>query len=92
MSFRYFNESVLNFIQKFQQNNLLDNVCLCIGHLTKDIVQPVLCHLLPLINGIVSIGLRESAQLVDFYDAENSKEIYEMNMKMMEKTRILALR
>jgi hypothetical protein len=30
--------------------------------------------------------------LVDFYDVENSKEIYETNMKMMEKTRILGVR
>jgi hypothetical protein len=50
-----------------------------------------LCHLLPLINGIVSIYVNNSAQLVYIYDAGNSKEIYELNMKMMEKTRILAL-
>jgi hypothetical protein len=79
-------------MQKFQQNGLLDNVRLCIGKLTKDIVQPVLCHLLPLIKGIVSINVEDSAQLVDIYDAGNSKEIYEMNMKMMEKTRLLTLR
>jgi hypothetical protein len=48
-------------------------------------------HLLPLINGIVSIQV-DSAQLVDIYDAANSKEIYEMNMKMMEETRILSVR
>jgi hypothetical protein len=47
---------------------------------------------LPLIKGIVSINVEDSAQLVDIYDAGNSKEIYEMNMKMMEKTRLLTLR
>jgi hypothetical protein len=90
--FSYFDQSVLNFMLKFQQNGLLDNVNLVFGKLfLKDIVQPVLCHLLPLINGIGSI-LVKSAQLVDLYDAENSKEIYELNMKMMEKTRILGVR
>jgi hypothetical protein len=77
-------------MQKFQQNGLLDNVNLAIDNLSsKDIVQPVLCHLLPLIKGIRSIELMYSGQLVDFYDAGNSKEIYELNMKMMGKTRFL---
>jgi hypothetical protein len=77
-------------MQKFQQNGLMDNVNLEFGHLfPKDIIQPVLCHLLPLINGIVAIYVSDSTQLVDFYDAGNSKEILEMNMKMMEKTRYL---
>jgi hypothetical protein len=80
-------------MQKFHKNGLLDNVNLWFGKLpSKDIVQPVLCHLLLLINGIVSIDVMESTQLVDFSDTENSKEIYEMNMKMMEKTRILIVR
>jgi hypothetical protein len=80
-------------MQKFQQNGLLDNVNLSFGELSaKDIVQPVLCHLLPLFNGIVSIVLSVSAQLVDIYDAENSKEIYERNMKMLEKNRFLGAR
>jgi hypothetical protein len=83
---------VLTFIQKFQQNGLLDNVNLEFGELfPKAIVQPVLCHLLPLFKGILSICL-PSAQLVDIYDAGSSKEIYEMNMKMMEKTRVLNVR
>jgi hypothetical protein len=83
---------VLNFLQKFQQNGLLDNVNLEFAKLSaKDILQPVLCHLLPLLNGIVSIFMH-SAQLVDFYDEGNSKEIYELNMKMMEKTRLLGIR
>jgi hypothetical protein len=80
-------------MQKFQQNGLLDNVNLSFsGSLSKNKIQQVLRHLLPLMNGIVSIDVNNSAQLVDFYDAGNSKEIYEMNMKMMEKTRILAAR
>jgi hypothetical protein len=80
-------------MQKFQQNGLLDNVHLKFAKLSaKDIVQPVLCHILPLINGIVSIELMDSAQLVHFYDAENSKEIYKLNMKMMAETRFLAVR
>jgi hypothetical protein len=58
----------------------------------KDILQPVLCHILPLINGIVSIYVEDSAQLVDIYDAGNSKEIYDLCMKMMEKTRLLGAR
>jgi hypothetical protein len=57
----------------------------------KDIVQPVLCHILPLINGIISIFM-DSAHLVQFYDAGNSKEIYEFNMKMMEETKRLCVR
>jgi hypothetical protein len=80
-------------MQKFKQNGLLDNVNLAFGELSaKDIVQPVLCHILPLINGIVSINMEDSAQLVDFYDAENNKEIYGMKMKMMEKTRFLGVK
>jgi hypothetical protein len=80
-------------MQKFKQNGLLDNVNLGFGKLfAKDIVQPVLCHLLPLINGIRSINVLDSAQLIDFYDVGNSKEIYEMNMKMMGQTRILAIK
>jgi hypothetical protein len=47
---------------------------------------------MPLINGINSIEVSESLQLVDFYDAGNSKEIYEMNIKMMEETRLLSVR
>jgi hypothetical protein len=84
---------VLNFLQKFQQNGLLDNVNLVFAKLpSTDIVQPVLTHLLPLVNGIVSISV-PSARLVDIYDdAGNSKEIYEINMKMMEKTRFLGVR
>jgi hypothetical protein len=81
-------------MQKFKQNGLLDNVNLAFGELSaKDIVQPVLCHILPLINGIVSINMEDSAQLVDFYEAGgNNKEIYGMNMKMMEKTRFLGVK
>jgi hypothetical protein len=79
-------------MQKFQQNGLLDNLFLGIYVLKKDIFQPILCHILPLINGILSIEVSESAQLVDIYDDGNSKEIYEMNMRMMEKTRILGAR
>jgi hypothetical protein len=77
-------------MQKFQQNGLLDNVNLWLP--LKDFVQPVLCHILPLINGIASIYVKESAQLVDIYDAGKSKEIYELNMKMMQKTRILGVK
>jgi hypothetical protein len=78
-------------MQKFQQKGLLDNVNLYIANLSaKDIVQPVLCNILPLINGIDFDSIYvHSAQLVHFYDAGNSTEIYEMNMKMMEETRIL---
>jgi hypothetical protein len=80
-------------MRKFWQNGLLDNVTLSFSFfLSKDQIQPVLCHLLPLINGIVSIDLGGSAQLVHFFDAENSKEIYEINMKMMEETRFLGVR
>jgi hypothetical protein len=85
-------------MQKFQQNGLLDNVNLEFYEVfipvpSKDIVQQVLCHILPLINGIVSIFMR-NAHLVHFYDAANSKEIYEyeLYMKMMEKTRFLRVR
>jgi hypothetical protein len=79
-------------MQKFQQNGLLDNVHLGLEPSSKDIIQPVLCHLLPLINGICSIDVLKSDQLVDFYDTGNSKEIYELNMKMMEKTQFLGAR
>jgi hypothetical protein len=79
-------------MQNFQQNGLLDNVNLWFYKIfPKDIVQPLLCHILPLINGIVSIHL-QSALLVDFYDAGNSKGIMEVNMKMMEKPRLLSVR
>jgi hypothetical protein len=79
-------------MQKFQQNGLLDNVTLWFDKLfPKDILQPILCHLLPLMNGILSIFVH-SAQLVDFYYAGNSKETYELNMKMMEETRFLGVR
>jgi hypothetical protein len=84
---------VLNFIQKFQQNGLLDNVTLAFEKLpSKDIVQPLLFHLLPLIKEGYSIDLDNSAQLVDIYDAINSKEIRELYMKMMEKARLLCVR
>jgi hypothetical protein len=84
---------VLYFLQKFQQNGLFDNVNLVFpSSLSKAIIQQVLCHLLPLINGIAKVDVEDSAKLVDFYDAANSKEIYEMNMKMMEKTRVLGAR
>jgi hypothetical protein len=77
-------------MQKFQRNGLLDNVNLSFGGLSaKKIVQPVLCHLLPLINGIKSIDMEDTAQLAHFYNARNSEEIYEMNMKMMSDTRFL---
>jgi hypothetical protein len=89
-SFSYFDQSVLEFMRKFQQNSLLDNVRLVIDdELKKDIVQPVLTHLLPLVNGILSIEFSDSAQLVDIYKARKDKEIYERNMEMMEKTRFL---
>jgi hypothetical protein len=80
-------------MQKFKQNGLLDNANLWFDAnlSSKNIVQPILCHLLPFINGIVSIYLMDSALLVEFYDTGNNKEIYEMNMKMMEETRILTI-
>jgi hypothetical protein len=78
-------------MQKFQQNGLLDNVTLDFSKLSaKDIVQPVLCHILPLLNGIVSVFM-QSAHLVHFYDAGKSKEVYELNMKMLEETKILCV-
>jgi hypothetical protein len=78
-------------MQKFQQNGLLHNVNLWFDKVpSKDKIHSVLCHLLPLINGILSIFVH-SAQLVDLYDAENSQEIYEMSMIMMEKTRVLSV-
>jgi hypothetical protein len=89
--FRYFDQAVLKFMQKFQQNGLLDNVNLAFSHLKSKDFGPVLCHILPLINGIVSIALRDSAQLADIYSAGNIREIYELNMEMMEKTRILGV-
>jgi hypothetical protein len=80
-------------MQKFQQNGLLHNVNLWFDKApSKDKIHSVLCHLLPLINGINSIYVEDSAQLVHFYDAGNSKEIYEMNMKMMEETRIMGVK
>jgi hypothetical protein len=79
-------------MQKFKQNGLLDNVTLVFDKLTSKDILKVLCHLLPLINGIRSIDVMDSAQLIDFYDAGNSKEIYEMNIKMMEETRVLYAR
>jgi hypothetical protein len=92
-SFSYFDQSVLNFMQKFQQNGLLENVNLLFNKLSpKDIVQPVLCHLLPMINSINSIEVSDSTKLVDIYDAGNNKEIYELNIKMIEETRLLAVR
>jgi hypothetical protein len=79
-------------MQKFQQNGLLDNVNLFLFISSKDILQQVLCRLLPLINGIATVETENSAQLVGIYETENSKEIYELNMKMMQKTRHLAVR
>jgi hypothetical protein len=79
-------------MQKFQQNGLLDNVNLAFScFISKDKIQPVLCFILPLINGIDTVTAEDSAQLVNIYDDGNSKEIYEMNMKMMEETRLLAV-
>jgi hypothetical protein len=79
-------------MRKFQQNGLLDNVTLSFSDsLSKDKIQPVLRHLLPLINGIAAVEVEDSAQLVDIYDTGNNKEIHEINMKMMEKTRLLSV-
>jgi hypothetical protein len=72
-------------MQKFQQNGLLNNVNLAFSNLKSKDFGPVLCHILPLINGIVSIAVRDIAQLAEIYSAGNSKEIYELNMKLMEK-------
>jgi hypothetical protein len=92
ISFRYYDQSVLNFMQKFKQNGLLDKVNLLFAKLpTKNILQPVLCHILPLVNDIVSIYVHNT-QLIDLYDAENRQEIYELTMKMMEETRVLGVR
>jgi hypothetical protein len=77
-------------MRKFQQNGLLDNVTLSFSDsLSKDKIQPVLCHLLPLINGIDTVEVDGSDNLVDIYDTGNNKEIHELKMKMMEKTRRL---
>jgi hypothetical protein len=79
-------------MRKFQQNGLLDNVNLSFpSSLSKEKIQPVLCHLLPLLNGIVGIDLTNNAHLADIYDDGNSQEIHEMNMKMMEETRLLSI-
>jgi hypothetical protein len=81
-------------MQKFQQNGLLENVNLSYKILpSKAIIHPVLCHILPLINGIVSINLMFSAQLIHIYDDVNSQqEIHELSMTMMEKTKFLGVR
>jgi hypothetical protein len=80
-------------MQQFQQNGLFDNVNLSFDiYSSKAKIQPVLCHLLPLVNGITTVNVENSAQLVDFYDAGNSKEIYELNMKMMENASLLCVR
>jgi hypothetical protein len=77
-------------MQKFQQNGLLDNVTLSFSNVSE--IQPVLCQLLPLFNGIAAVEVGLSAQLVDLYNTGNNKENHEMNMKMMEKTRLLFIR
>jgi hypothetical protein len=59
---------------------------------SKEIVHNVLCHILPLINGIATVDVEDSAHLVDFYNAGNSKEIYDLNLKMMEEARFLGVR
>jgi hypothetical protein len=81
-------------MKKFQQNGLLDNVTLWFDKLpSNNIVQPpVLCHLIPLLNDLLSVELKNSAQLAAIYDAENSKEIHGLYMKMMEQTRFLGAR
>jgi hypothetical protein len=80
-------------MQKFQENGLLDNVTLSIFKLSKDIVQPVLTNLLPLLNGILAVEVCDSSQLVEIYDdVGNSQEVFELNMKMMEKIRFLEAR
>jgi hypothetical protein len=83
---------VLSFIQKFQQNSLLNNVNLSFGQVQKHILQPVLSRLLPLFNGIVSVEVANSAQLADIYNAGNSKDFSGLTMNMMENARFLAVR
>jgi hypothetical protein len=80
-------------MQKFQQNGLLDNVTMAFSpELFVHEIQPALCNLLPLINGIAAVDLGDSDQMVEIYDAGNNKENHEINMKMMEKTRLLSVR
>jgi hypothetical protein len=84
--------SVLQFLQKFQQKCLLDNVNLSFGILPDNIFAPALTHLLPLLDGIVSLELYESSQLSNIYHAGNGTEFANLAMEMMEKTRFLGAR
>jgi hypothetical protein len=100
--YRYFDSSVLNFLQKFHQhqNALLANVNLSFGFpLSMETVQPILAQILPLIgDNINSLEVRDdyllgySRLLNNVQGSGNNEEFSELMTNMLVKTRILSIR
>jgi hypothetical protein len=85
--FSYLNTSVINLLQKFQQNSLFGNVNLDM-RLRDGSIPETLSHLLPLIDNLNSIQGENIAQLVAF---DNANSYSEMAMGMLKMARFLAI-
>jgi hypothetical protein len=79
--FRNYNESVLAFLQKFQQNSLLDNVNLCFYDCLNVLLQMMT---LPLFTNINSIEINRSVVLDQL-----QSEYFELAIPMLASARIL---
>jgi hypothetical protein len=79
--------SVIDLLEKFQQNSLFGdvNLNLRLQHDTNTLTK-TMSHVLPFIDNINSIQGAYFEQLVNFYNSNN-----ELAMAMLEMTRFLAI-
>jgi hypothetical protein len=80
---------VLDFLRKFQQNNLLANVQLDLSYGDKNHVLPMLDKILPLISSIYSLNIHE---LFDWIYDNDDKEHEPLLKTVVEQTKILGIR
>jgi hypothetical protein len=78
---------VLDFLRKFQENDLLANVKLDLDYEESDITLPALNEILPLIS-IYSIHLCLDDWI---YNNDNDKELKPLLNTMVAQTKILAI-
>jgi hypothetical protein len=79
---------VVDFLRKFQENNLLTNVQLDLSYGATFNTLPMLKKILPLISSIYSLTMHE---LFDWIYGKEDKELKQLLKTIVEQTKILAI-
>jgi hypothetical protein len=85
---RYVDMDVVDFLRKFQENNLLANVQLDLSYGAKFNTIPMLKKVLPLISSIYSIYMDD---LFDWIYDNDDKELNPLLKTMVAQTKILSI-